>query len=142
MILRILRGLLTGLGAKLTPPAKSEADGPVERYINKLRAEFKKRRLIDPSTGKLDLRFNPLADDDHVCMPVRNRPGTYVSGVEVGDPSEELAFLEWLKERGINPPKNNVLRNDGKWRNIGRIDPKYNPMEHTEDLFIPQRNVS
>jgi len=47
-----------------------------------------------------------------------------------------------LKERGINPPKNNVLRNDGKWRNIGRIDPKYNPMEHTEDLFIPQRNVS
>jgi len=139
MIRDLLRALRDRLVTKLTPREPRSRDGrPTETWLWKMRRDFKKKRLIDPSTGRLDLRYNPLAIDDHVCMPVRERPGTYISGVEVGDPSEELAFLERLEGRGINLPKNDILRNDGKWR---KLDINFNPLTNDEDYFIASRSV-
>lgn len=37
--------------------------------LNKYKDMFKKRRLVDPATGKLTLRFNPLAFDEDFFLP-------------------------------------------------------------------------
>jgi hypothetical protein len=141
VILRILRGLRDRLRAKLTPQVQDDAQEHVDRYLAKLRAEFKKKRLINPTTGRLDIRFNPLAMDEEINCPCHygGPPSRCLIHKEQSDPSEELAFLEWLKERTGDVPKNNVLRNDDKWR---KLDLNYNPMENDEDFFIPQRDVA
>lgn len=122
MIRKTLGKILTRIGKLLAGKPDDEHHDPTERWIRRLKADFKKKRNM-----RLDVRFNPMAIDDTCCFPVR------------GDPSEELAFLEWMEEKGIKLPKKDILRNDNQWHGL---DINYNPMENTEDYFIPLRDVA
>ena len=140
MIRRILRGLRDRLVTKLTPrESHPRAGRPTETWIWKMRRDFKKQRLINPDTGRLDLKFNPLAIEDDINCPCHYTGGHRIPGCpfhpEENDPSEELAFLEWLERKGINLPEKDILRNDDKWRG-------YNPMSNDKDFYIPQRDVT
>ena len=41
--------------------------------VDKVRRRFKKKKLVDPTTGKLDFRYNPLTPDEDFFVPVRNQ---------------------------------------------------------------------
>lgn len=69
MIRKTLGKLLTRIGKLLADKPDDEHHSPTERWLRKMKADFKKQRLINPSTGKLDLRFNPLSNDEHICGP-------------------------------------------------------------------------
>lgn len=132
MLRKTLGSILTRIGQKLAPKPDAPLS-PTERWLKKVKADFKKKRLINPSTGRLDVRFNPLAiDDGPCCFPIRDP--------RAGDPSEELAFLEWMEERGIKLPKKDILKNDDKWHPL--LDTNYNPLDNDEDFFIPQRDAA
>jgi hypothetical protein len=47
------------------PPAEALA------YINKVRMSHRKRRFIDPTTGKLTVKWEPLVQDEDFYVPVR-----------------------------------------------------------------------
>jgi hypothetical protein len=106
-----------------------------------MRRDFKKRRLVHPNTGRLDLSFNPWAMEEEINCPCHygadscrlHRYGAYDR--DAPDPSEELAFLTWMEERGVKLPKKDILKNDNKWHPIPGVD--YNPMNCDEDFFIP-----
>jgi hypothetical protein len=40
-------------------------------YLNKIRQQYKKTKFYSPSTGKLDLKNNPLGADQDFFMPIR-----------------------------------------------------------------------
>lgn len=40
------------------------------KYADMVRQSFKRRKFIDPSTGKLDMRYNPLSEDEDFFIPV------------------------------------------------------------------------
>ena len=40
------------------------------KYADMVRQRYKRKKYVDPNTGKLDLRFNPLADDEDFFIPV------------------------------------------------------------------------
>jgi hypothetical protein len=42
-----------------------------EKYLDEIRRKMKKRKFVNPKTGKLDLRYNPLATDEDFFLPVR-----------------------------------------------------------------------
>jgi hypothetical protein len=135
MLRRTLGRIFTRIGEKLAPKP-NEPLSPTEQWLKKVKADFKKRRLINPSTGRLDLRFNPLSMDEDINIPIRDEPGQYY---QQADPSEELAFLEWMEEKGIKLPKKDILRNDDKWHGL---DVHFNPLDCDEDFFIPHRDVA
>ena len=145
MIRKLLGALLTKGGTYLNPPRHERTEDPVSEWLNKMRREFKKRRSITPSTGKLDLSFNPLAIEEEINCPCHygadgcglHRYGAYDR--DAPNPSEELAFLEWLDGQGIKLPKKAILKNDNKRR---KLDINYNPLANDEDFFIPQRDVA
>lgn len=39
-------------------------------YVNKVAQAYKKRKFVNPKTGRLDLQFNPLGMDDDFFLPV------------------------------------------------------------------------
>jgi len=141
MLRRTLGRILIRIGEKLAPKRNTNPS-PTERWLRKVKADFKKVRLINPTTGRLDMRFNPLANDEDINCPCHYSGGR-VPGCpfhpEQGDPSEELAFLEWMEKRGVKLPKKDILRNDDKWR---KLDMTFNPLDNDEDFFIPQRDVA
>jgi len=135
MIRSILGRILTRIGEALAPRPNKPLSA-TDLWLRKLRAEFKKKRVINPRTGRLDIRFNPLAIDEEINCPCHY--GAPSCGLHP-DPSEELAFLEWMEKRGVELPKKDILKNDNKWHGL---DVRYNPLDCDEDFFIPQRDVA
>jgi hypothetical protein len=43
-----------------------------EKYLDQIRQKFKKRKFINPKTGKMDLRYSPLSTDEDFFLPVRD----------------------------------------------------------------------
>ena len=60
--------------------------GEALAFVKKIRQEHKKKRFVNPSTGKLDLKFEPLSQDDDFWVPTRK--GVDGTRIEVlGGPS-------------------------------------------------------
>jgi len=57
------------------PPREARA------MVDEVRRRYKKKRIVDPSTGKLDFRINPIAQDEDIFIPTR--AGKEASRVEV-----------------------------------------------------------
>lgn len=77
-------------------------------FVNKVRQQFKKRKFVNPSTGKLDLKWNTLAQDEDFFVPVRK--GSDSTRIEVlGSPSwQHMDDVEYFRDKmfaSIKVPK-------------------------------------
>ena len=44
----------------------------VESFLQRAKRDLKKNKFVDPNTGKLNMRYNPLANDEDFFLPVRD----------------------------------------------------------------------
>ena len=44
----------------------------VEQYVQRVMTQMKRNQVIDPDTGRVDLRYNPLSVEEDYFLPVRN----------------------------------------------------------------------
>jgi hypothetical protein len=67
-------------------------------YINKVRMSHKKRRFIDPTTGKMQMRWEPLVQDEDFYIPVRK--GQEGARIEVlGSPAwQSMDDIEYFRD--------------------------------------------
>ena len=66
-------------------------------YLNKVRQQYKKTKFVNPSTNKLDLKFNPLSQDEDFFMPIRK--GVQGTRIDVlGSPSwQHMDDIEYFR---------------------------------------------
>ena len=43
----------------------------VEQYMQKVMTQMKRNQVIDPDTGRVDLRYNPMSVEEDYFIPVR-----------------------------------------------------------------------
>ena len=77
-------------------------------FLHKVRQQYKKTKFYNPTTGKLDLKFNPLSQDDDFFVPVRK--GVQQTKIEVvGSPSwqhmEDIEYFKLKLYAAIKVPK-------------------------------------
>ena len=65
--------------------------------VEKVRRRFKKRKLIDPSTGKLDFRYNPLTPDEDFFIPVRKDKESTRIDVIAGPDYQNMDDIEYFR---------------------------------------------
>lgn len=97
------------------PPAEALA------YVNRVRQQMKKQKFFNPSTGKLDMRMNPMAQDEDFFIP--SRKGTDGTRVEtVGAPSwQSMEDIEYFQDKlfaAIKIPKAYLGKEDGTVRAV------------------------
>lgn len=63
------------------PPAEALA------YVNRIRQQNRKKKFVNPTTGKLDLKFDPMSYDEDFYIPVRKD--------SAGNRIEVLAAPNW-----------------------------------------------
>jgi hypothetical protein len=70
-----------------------------EAHMNRIRQKFKKHRFVNPSTGQLDFRWNPLSSQDDFWIPVRQ--GRRASEVEVlsGPDYQNTDALDYFRSK-------------------------------------------
>jgi hypothetical protein len=77
-------------------------------YVNQCRQMYRKKKFFNPSTGRVDLRNNPLGQDEDFFVPVRK--GSEAARIEVlGAPSwQHMDDIEYFRDKlfaGMKVPK-------------------------------------
>lgn len=90
-------------------------------WVNKVRQQFKKKKFVNPSTGKLDVKYDPWAVDDDFFIPVRK--GTESTRIEVvGSPSwQHMDDIEYFRDKlfaAIKVPKAYLGQEEGVARAV------------------------
>lgn len=80
-----------------------------QRYMQTMRQNFRKKKFVNPQTGKLDLRFSPLAQDEDFYIPVRGgRESTRIDVLQgpdfPGSTEDTLYFFQKLLTALKVPP--------------------------------------
>jgi hypothetical protein len=75
------------------PPAEALA------FVNKIRQQHKKKRFVNPQTGKLDMKFESISPDDDFWVPTRK--GVDGTRIEVlGGPSwQHMEDVEYFQNK-------------------------------------------
>ena len=97
------------------PPAEALA------YVNRVRQGHKKTKYYNPSTGKLDLKFNPMSQDEDFFIPTRK--GQDGARIEVlGAPSwQHMDDIEYFRDKlfaALKVPKAYMGQEEGVARAI------------------------
>lgn len=77
-------------------------------FLHKVRQQYKKTKFYNPQTGKLDLKFNPLSQDEDFFVPVRK--GVQQTKIDVvGSPAwqhmEDIDYFKLKLYSAIKVPK-------------------------------------
>ena len=77
-------------------------------FLHKVRQQYKKTKFYNPQTGKLDLKFNPLSQDEDFFVPVRK--GVQQTKIDVvGSPAwqhmEDIEYFRLKLYSAIKVPK-------------------------------------
>lgn len=97
------------------PPAEALA------FVNRVRQGHKKTKYFNPTTGKLDLKFNPIAQDEDFFVP--SRKGQDGTRIEVlGSPSwQHMDDIEYFRDKlfaAMKVPKAYMGQEDGVARAV------------------------
>jgi len=76
------------------------ADDETEGYIKNLMAKFRKRPFINPRTGEIDEKANPLAWDEDFYIPIQdNRDNTRIEQLPGGANMGEIEDLQYFRNK-------------------------------------------
>ena len=90
-------------------------------YINRVRQQQKKKKWVNPTTGKLDVKYDPLSQDEDFFIPVREgKEGTRIE--VLGAPSwQHMEDVEYFRDKlfaAIKVPKAYLAQTEGISRSI------------------------
>ena len=97
------------------PPAEALA------FVNKVRQQHKKKKFVNPSTGKMDLKFDPVSQDDDFYVPVRK--GVEGTRIEVlGGPAwqhmDDVAYFQNKLFASMKVPKAYLAQDESAARAV------------------------
>jgi hypothetical protein len=75
------------------PPREARA------AVDEVRRRYKKKRIIDPSTGKLDFRFNPLEITEDFFIPTRGGKESTRIETLAGPDYDDTGVLEYFRKK-------------------------------------------
>lgn len=89
----------------------------VEQFVEKVQTSMKRRQVIDPNTGRVDLRYNPMSIDEDYYVPVRGgQGGTRIESLPGGTYTGDIDDVKYLRDKlfsALKVPQSYLARGDG-----------------------------
>jgi len=88
----------------------------VEQYMQKMITSMKRNQVVDPDTGKVDLRFNPASIQEDFFLPIRGNTQTRIETLPGGQFSGDMDDIKYLKDKlfsAIKIPQEYLFRGEG-----------------------------
>lgn len=100
----------------------------VEQLMQKVITESKRNQVIDPQTGRVDMRYNPLSLEDDIYIPVRGADsGTRIESLPGGEFVGVIDDIKYLKDKlfaAIKIPQSYLIRGEGGEEEKGTLAQK------------------
>ena len=71
----------------------------VEQYMQKVMTQMKRHQVVDPSTGRVDLRYNPMSIDEDYFVPVRGGVSTKIETLPGGTYTGDIEDVKYLRDK-------------------------------------------
>ena len=71
----------------------------VEQYMQKVMTTMKRNQVVDPNTGRVDLRYNPLSIEEDYFIPVRGQSSTKIEPVGGGKYTGDIDDVKYLRDK-------------------------------------------
>ena len=89
----------------------------VEQYMQKVVTQMKRNQVVDSSTGRVDLRYNPLPVDEDYFIPVRGgQQSTKIESLAGGQYTGDIDDVKYLKDKlfsALKIPQSYLFRGEG-----------------------------
>lgn len=85
-----------------------EPGQPTVDYLSEVKKTLKKKRTIDPATGEMDMKYNPLAVEEDIFLPSREGGGSDVKVLQGASNLGQLADVEYFSKKlfaGLKVPR-------------------------------------
>lgn len=71
----------------------------IEQYMQKVMTQMKRNQVVDPNTGRVDLRYNPLSVEEDYFIPVRGNSSTKIESVPGGKYTGDIDDVKYLRDK-------------------------------------------
>ena len=71
----------------------------VEQYMQKVMTQMKRNSIVDESTGRVDLRYNPLSIEEDYYIPVRGATASEIVPLPGGTYTGDIDDVKYLRDK-------------------------------------------
>jgi hypothetical protein len=87
----------------------------IEQYMQKVITNMKRHQLVDPDSGTMDLRYNPMSVEEDFYLPVRQGSATEIVTLPGGQNAAAIDDVNYLRDKmfsAIKIPKSYLSQLD------------------------------
>ena len=88
----------------------------VEQYMERVKTSLKRNQVVDPDTGRVDLRYNPMSIDEDYYIPVRNNQSSRIENLPGGQFTGDIDDVNYLRDKlfsALKIPRSYLARGEG-----------------------------
>jgi len=88
----------------------------VEQYMQKVMTQMKRNQIVDSTTGRVDLRYNPLSIEEDYFVPTRGNTSSRIENLPGGAYSGDIDDVKYLKDKlfaALKVPQAYLFRGEG-----------------------------
>jgi len=71
----------------------------VEQYMQKIVTQLKRHSVVDPASGRIDLRYNPMSIEEDYYIPVRPGSATEITNLAGGKNATDIDDIKYLRDK-------------------------------------------
>lgn len=71
----------------------------VDRFMEEFAAQMKRNKIVDPSTGRVDQRYNPLSVDEDYFLPQRGDVGPKIDSLPGGQFTGDIDDVKYIQSK-------------------------------------------
>ncbi len=88
----------------------------VEQYMQKAMTQMKRNQVVDATSGRVDLRYNPMSIEEDYFIPVRGQVSSRVETLSGGSYTGDIDDIKYLKDKlfaALKVPQAYLFRGEG-----------------------------
>ena len=71
----------------------------MEQYMQKIMTQMKRNQIVDPDTGRVDLRYNPMSIEEDYYIPVRAGQSSRIESLPGGTYTGDIDDVKYLRDK-------------------------------------------
>lgn len=123
-----------------TPPEQ------VDAFMEQVRTQLKRNTIVDPETGRVDLRYNPLSVEEDYILPKRGEQKSEISTLAGGQFTGDIEDVQYIQSKmfaAIKIPRAYLGYEDqlGSKATLAQEDVRFaKTIERIQGLFVSELN--
>tara|TARA_Y100000593_G_scaffold11444_1_gene20477 strand:- start:3756 stop:5708 length:1953 start_codon:yes stop_codon:yes gene_type:complete len=88
----------------------------VEQYMERVKTSMKRNQIIDDTTGRVDLRYNPLSLEEDYFIPVRGGVGSDIITLPGANSLNDIDDVKYMRDKlfsALKVPQSYLTMGDG-----------------------------